>query len=276
MPQSDLIMQKLTTLLLLFALVSMPASGEDATSPQPVAQGETASNQQPAPPIAAPMIRKSPGAGLPPHAPVEAYKPRELLGWKLHVHEDLLADEALYKDVHDELHHQLFRITKVVPEKQVQMMRTVPIWIELRNPFSGNCQYHPSRNWLENNGYLPEKAKAVELSSAKGFLRSSQTTQPFVMLHELAHAYHDQHLGFDHKGIMDCYKQAKESGTYDQVLHLNGRTLKAYAMVDHKEYFAEATEAYFGTNDHFPFVRSELKVHDPEMFDMVREVWEVK
>ena len=29
------------------------------------------------------------------------------------------------------------------------------------------------------------------------------------------------------------------------------------------EYFAEASEAYFGTNDFFPFVRIELRRHDP-------------
>jgi len=217
--------------------------------------------------------RKSPGQDMPPHAPASAYQDGELLGWSLHIHPDLLADEKLYDEVRAELHHQLFRITKVVPEDKVKLLRQVPIWLEKRNPYSGNCQYHPSRSWLEGNGYLPEKAKAIELSSAKGFLRSSRTTQPFVMLHELAHAYHDQHLDFGHEGILDCYNKAMEEGQYEQVLHLNGRTLKAYATTDHKEYFAEATEAFFGTNDHYPFVKAELKQHDPALFEMLKEVW---
>jgi hypothetical protein len=42
------------------------------------------------------------------------------------------------------------------------------------------------------------------------------------------------------------------------------------------EYFAEATEAFFGTNDFYPFVRSELKQHDPQMYDLLRKLWEAK
>ena len=40
-----------------------------------------------------------------------------------------------------------------------------------------------------------------------------------------------------------------------------------------KEYFAEASEAYFGTNDFYPFVRAELKKHDPEMFRLLEKLW---
>lgn len=223
-----------------------------------------------------PRMRASPGKGKAPHSPASAYKESEVLGWKLLLHEDLVDDEELHQQVHDEVHHQLFRITRVVPEEKVELLRKVPIWIELNNPYSNNCQYHPSRAWLSSNGYLPEKANAVELSNAKQFLRTSQRVQPFVLLHELAHAYHDLHLGFGHEGIIGCYKKAKASGSYDSVLHMVGRRVSAYAMVDHKEYFAEATEAFFGTNDHYPFVRAELKEHDPEMFEMLREVWGLK
>ena len=42
------------------------------------------------------------------------------------------------------------------------------------------------------------------------------------------------------------------------------------------EYFAEATEAYFSRNDFFPFNSSELKTHDPEMYDLLTELWGVK
>jgi len=39
--------------------------------------------------------------------------------------------------------------------------------------------------------------------------------------------------------------------------------MRAYAMNDAKEYFAEETEAFFGRNDFYPFTREELKKHDP-------------
>ncbi len=42
------------------------------------------------------------------------------------------------------------------------------------------------------------------------------------------------------------------------------------------EYFAEATEAFFGTNDFYPFVRAELSRHDPEMADLLVKLWGTK
>ncbi|MEM9108658.1 MAG: metallopeptidase [Planctomycetota bacterium] len=259
--------KRLLSSLLILCLVLLPKlaySGQDENRETPSAQAPAGRDAR---------VRESPGKGKAPHSAASAYKEAEMLGWKLLVHEDLIADEELHKLTIDEVHHQLFRITRVVPEEKVKLLRQVPIWIELKNPYSSNCQYHPSRAWLEGNGYLPEKANAVELSNAKSFLRSSQGIQPFVLLHELAHAYHDLHLGFNDAAILECYKKAKASGAYDKVLHMVGRKVSAYAMVDHKEYFAEATEAFFGTNDHYPFVRAELKEHDPAIFEVLREVW---
>jgi hypothetical protein len=39
------------------------------------------------------------------------------------------------------------------------------------------------------------------------------------------------------------------------------------------EYFAEATEAFFGTNDFYPFVHSELRRHDEAMFRLLERLW---
>jgi len=48
---------------------------------------------------------------------------------------------------------------------------------------------------------------------------------------------------------------------------------RAYAMTNPQEYFAETTEAFFGTNDFFPFTRDELKKLDPEMFALLEKLW---
>jgi len=40
-----------------------------------------------------------------------------------------------------------------------------------------------------------------------------------------------------------------------------------------KEYFAECTEAYFGVNDFYPFNKAELKEHDPDMYDLLTDIW---
>jgi hypothetical protein len=49
-----------------------------------------------------------------------------------------------------------------------------------------------------------------------------------------------------------------------------------YALTDHKEYFAEMTEAFFGTNDFYPFVRGELKQHDRRTYDLLAGIWGVE
>ena len=82
---------------------------------------------------------------------------------------------------------------------------------------------------------------------------------------------------FDDPRIVRTFLKAESGGTYRDVEHRDGaghsRKARAYAMTNHKEYFAETTEAFFSTNDIFPFTRDELKRHDPDMFGLLEEVW---
>ncbi len=105
-------------------------------------------------------------------------------------------------------------------------------------------------------------------------LQTPLTKHPAVILHELAHAYHDQVLGFDDPGILKAYNEAMKKGLYDKALLYNGEHVKHYATTNEKEYFAEATEAYFYKNDFYPFVRAELAIHDPLGYAEVKRVWE--
>lgn len=57
-----------------------------------------------------------------------------------------------------------------------------------------------------------------------------------------------------------------------QVVH----KVPAYAAENHKEDFAEASEAFFGANDFYPFVRVELRRHDPEMEALLGRLWGVR
>jgi hypothetical protein len=96
-----------------------------------------------------------------------------------------------------------------------------------------------------------------------------------MVLHELAHSYHDRVLGFDNAQVRAAYNAARDSGKYDRVLRANGRTEKHDAMNNQQEYFAEATEAFFGTNDFYPFVYAELKEFDPRTETLLRKLWGV-
>jgi hypothetical protein len=128
---------------------------------------------------------------------------------------------------------------------------------------------------LTKNGYNPDKARAVELGNAARFLEWS-LDQPWMVLHELAHAYHDQVLGYEHGEIRSAFQQAKDGGAYESVLRAGGKMERAYALNNDQEYFAELSEAYFGVNDFYPFVRAELARHDAEGYRIVAKAWGVE
>lgn len=153
-------------------------------------------------------------------------------------------------------------------------MQGLEIWIEKNHPTLKSMQYHPGKGWLIRNGHDPRLVKKVHIPVASHLLSRQQLLKhPMVVLHELAHAYHDQILGFDHPEIIRAYDVMKESGSYERVLLYTGKTVEHYGLTNHKEYFAEGTEAYFYRNDFFPFVRAELKLHDPTLHDLLVNIW---
>lgn len=172
------------------------------------------------------------------------------------------------------LANHLQRIRILMLPDRLEKLQQIGIWIEHRHPRLGAMQYHPSRRWLVEHGHDPRLAKKVHITrAAELFSRQQMFKHPAAVLHELAHAYHDQFLGFDQPDIIDAYKQAKASGKYDKVLLYTGRYVKHYGLTNHKEYFAEGTEAYFYRNDFYPFVRAELKEFDPRLHDLLEKIW---
>ena len=195
-------------------------------------------------------------------------------GWTVHVDKRLLGEEKeVGRQALKLLAGKLYGITFLVPEKQLAQLREVPIWIDLDHKL-GAMQYHPSVGWLKGRGYDPKMEKVVHIPNARRLVNLQRSnSQPSVVIHELSHAFHDRVLGFDNPRIRKAYEQAVKGGKYEKVLHISGRTRRHYALKDHKEYFAEATEAFFGTNDFYPFVRAELKEHDPALYAILEDVW---
>ncbi len=103
--------------------------------------------------------------------------------------------------------------------------------------------------------------------------RRNINEQPWVILHELAHAYHDQVLGFENPQIREAYERFKKRGHGDATLTIEGKRARHYALADHKEFFAEMTEAYFGSNDFFPFNRAELMTAEPDVLKLLQGIW---
>jgi len=202
----------------------------------------------------------------------------EIEGWTVHVEPALLAEGTHAEEGRKALAmltNHLQRIAILLPEPALARMRKCEIWIEHAHPELGAMQYHPQRKWLTDRGHDARLAKKVHITRADQlFDRGQMLKHPAVILHELAHAYHDQVLGFGDRRVIEAYDAAMKEQLYDKVLLYTGRYVRHYAASNHKEYFAESTEAYFYRNDFYPFVRAELKEHDPRMHALMREIWE--
>jgi hypothetical protein len=200
-------------------------------------------------------------------------KHRELQieGWPVHLDKELSAEEANAAQAF--LQGELAKITRLIPTKHLPALQAIPLWVD--KDVADRGQYHPGFYWMEGSGWHIEKYKAIHFGDLQRLL-SYPRHQPMVVLHELSHGFHDQVLGFDHKGIEKAYLHARKAGLYEEVEHVNGRDVHAYAMTNEREYFAELTEAYFGVNDYFPFTRDELRSHDPLGYRMIESVWGVK
>ena len=200
----------------------------------------------------------------------------DLQGWTVHADARLVNGE--YKEVGTRslsmLANHLERLTILLPEKQLAEMRKMEIFIEHSHPELGNMQYHPGLDWITEHGYDPRLVKKVHIPQAADLVsRQQMLKHPAVILHELAHAYHDQILGFDQPEIIKIYDDAMKKGIYQKSLLHTGKTVKHYATTNHKEYFAEATEAYLYHNDFYPFVRAELNQHDPSAYATMQKIW---
>ncbi len=205
--------------------------------------------------------------------PTTQYAPRQVEGWEVRVNGALLDEQADLGDAALRLLGvKLYDLTRVVPEKPLAELRKVPIWLGVDDGPNDRAQFHPSVDWLARHNLNPEKAKGVEIGNAARLLKTARE-QPAMVLHEMAHAYHDRVLGFQHEGIRAAYDAAKKSGVYESVLRISGAKERHYALTDPQEYFAEGTEAFLGTNDFYPFVRAELRQHDPKLFDLLTELW---
>lgn len=201
---------------------------------------------------------------------------REIEGWTVRVDDRLLQppEEVIGSHALRFLEAKLVEIEAVVSTERLKELQAVTIVLDLNCGKLGAMQYHPSGDWLKANGYSPDLAKCVHLPRAADVpTRRNINEQPWVILHELAHAYHDQVLGFDEPRIVEAYERFKQSGHGDAALLYNGRRVRHYGLTNHKEFFAEMTESFFGVNDFFPFNRAELQEAEPELFDLLSRIW---
>jgi hypothetical protein len=220
-----------------------------------------------------PAVRAA-GAAEPPK-PTSATT-RQLEGWTVRVDDRLLAppNDALGTKALRFLENKLADIRAVVAPGPLAKLQGVTIVLDLTHGKLRSMQYHPDAGWLRENGYATNLVKCVHIPEAADLATPRNITeQPWVILHELAHAYHDQVLDFDDPRILQAYERFKKSGHGDAALLFDGTRVRHYGLTDQKEFFAEMTEAYFGVDDFFPFNRAELITAEPEIHELMQAIW---
>lgn len=206
----------------------------------------------------------------------DSHTTRLIEGWTVRVDDRLLSGEgaAVGERALKLLNARLVGISVVVPEPSLAKLRETPIQLDLTHGAFHSMQYHPSAGWLKNNGYDKKLAKCIHIPDVQNFLSPFENhRQPWAVLHELAHAYHDRVLGFDEPRIAEAWRDFRDCDRYKSVLTSPGPMREHYALTDEKEFFAEMTECYFGANDFYPFVAGELKQAEPEIFALLRDIW---
>lgn len=204
----------------------------------------------------------------------EDYESTQIEGWTVRVEKSLTGDPRREQAL-ALLQSKLANVRRAVPGKVIPKLQLVTIW--LSREVAPGAAYHPSAHWLAANGRVVEMAESIEIMNINDFLAWSQH-QPWLILHELAHAYHHRFLpdGYNYPLILSAYRKAVKAGAYKRVIYHDGSKKKAYALTNPMEFFAECSEAYFGRNDYQPFNRRQLKGFDRVAYRMVEKAWGVK
>ena len=211
----------------------------------------------------------------PPALPT-AHTTRNIEGWNVRVDDRLLSGDGagVGERALKLLTARLVAIAIVVPEQSLAKLRAITIELDLNYGDLHAMQYHPNAGWLKDHGYSEALAKCAHIPDAEKFLSPFENHRmPWVVLHELAHGFHDQTIGFDDARVTAAWKKFCDSGKYKSVLTSPGHMREHYGLTNQKEFFAELTEAYFGSNDFYPFVTGELKQSEPEIFVLLAEIW---
>jgi hypothetical protein len=183
--------------------------------------------------------------------------------------ENILGFSVIYSDeldansrslIRSELNQDLTIINNLFDSEIINKINKVTIWVTKNGLPEGAATYHQSADWLSQHGKNPKMAHGIEIGNIDNFINWRKLNQPFMLLHEIAHFYHDRVLGNEDADIKNGFNRIQQSQLYETISYNMGSKQKAYALTNRFEYFAESTEAFFGKNDFFPYDKEDFLV----------------
>ncbi len=215
--------------------------------------------------------------GQNPTLSVPGYATEKIGGFTLFLHPEIKNHEKEFKTSPMEvLNLELKMLGQILNKKALAKVQTLPFWVEWdETPEGANTgggtviAYYLSTDlrMTRIKGEHLLRAKTITLCSLKTLTKLHQPgidTGKCVLLHEVAHAVHDQLIGFENPEIKLAFSQAMSRKLYQPGLYMTSSS---------KEFFAELTCAYLDRLDYFPRNRSDLKKHDSATFKLLERIW---
>ena len=135
--------------------------------------------------------------------------------------------------------------------------------------------YHHDRKLLELLNLNPDKYQGIEIGNVDNFV-DWHSHQPATILHFLSYGYFENLKNDEKKQVSQLYEKAVESNRYNRVLRFDGQHVRHPALLNVHRYFAEMSESYYGFNDHYPFLQFELAEYDPQVCELLTQLWGAK
>jgi hypothetical protein len=221
--------------------------------------------------------------------PSNAYEKFTVQGFQVLIDKDVMNQPGRTKPLLQRLDTVLLKIAKLTSPNQLAELKKTKIWVSLEkhrivgqraaSAMAGDTSEtiavyrNSSAKELKNHGHNPDKAKGVEIFNADEFSGVSADLQLTIVLHELAHSYHDKVLGNHNAEVRSAYENAMTRGHYNVADGRSQTEGQAYAATNEHEYFAELSVAYLTKNDGFPQDRYVLAKYDPIGYSLMQKVW---
>ncbi len=207
---------------------------------------------------------------------IPGFETKKIEGFTLFVDPETTKHEGDYKRPPSEvLQLELKLLSRILNPKALAAVKRLPFWVEWDEaPDIGNTRgtvlaYYLSADLMgaRRLGEHPLRAKTITICNLKTLTSLHQPEVDkgqCILLHEVAHAVHDQLIGYGNLEIVTAYQQAMVRKLYEPGL---------YAASSSKEFFAEMTCAYLDRLEYFPRNRGDLKKHDPLTFKLMDKFW---
>ena len=174
----------------------------------------------------------------------------------------------------DRLDQKVAQALTILPSAHRQQFKGIRYYI-----FSGTGSSYGGKDgglWYFRKGNkISERFdNSILINSAQSFVNMADHLALAVTIHELAHGFNHYNWRQIDQAAKLAYSHAKQQQRYRQIKTESGKVLKqAYALENHREYFAELSAMFFAQHYYQPFNRQGLKQYDPEGYRLMETAW---